>query len=205
MKHKAIKGDRLNRLIKMHGDVCIACGADRDIEWHHVFPLHLGGPDTDENIVPVCRDCHLCIHSGIPMKGYKPPKSRKKKGRKTKMPKNYKDIFDDFIFCRIDKDTLKERLGLSNKNAVTDSQLFMERLKELGITSYRNNILVKRKNGVLYDGCVVGYAKLNGKIKFPLYYNRPEQNTATQMLMYDLKLDFDMIEQHERIVGEMSA
>jgi len=37
---------------------CYFCGSEEQIESHHILPQRFGGPDDDENLVDVCRDCH---------------------------------------------------------------------------------------------------------------------------------------------------
>lgn len=32
------------------------------LEMHHIFPLGMGGPDTEENLVSVCSNGHSAIH-----------------------------------------------------------------------------------------------------------------------------------------------
>jgi len=45
---------------------CAVCGwreAHRDI--HHIVPLNEGGPDTVENKIPLCPNCHRMTHRGL--------------------------------------------------------------------------------------------------------------------------------------------
>lgn len=39
-------------------DRCYFCSSTDEIESHHVLPKRFGGPDTDDNLVDVCRQCH---------------------------------------------------------------------------------------------------------------------------------------------------
>lgn len=41
---------------------CVNCGSEKDIMFHHIVPLALGGNDIVSNIVPLCTDCHYLIH-----------------------------------------------------------------------------------------------------------------------------------------------
>ena len=70
MKHghsKALK----KRLMRRHGG-CQACGGGQlgggrhapVLEIHHYVPRHMGGADTEDNAVLVCRPCHAAIHNG---------------------------------------------------------------------------------------------------------------------------------------------
>lgn len=48
-----------NRTLK--GADCLACGTDRDLEAHHLVPVHVA-PELElepTNLVPLCRDCHF--------------------------------------------------------------------------------------------------------------------------------------------------
>ncbi len=40
------------------GNVCLACGESKPLCADHVRPLSLGGPNTIENIQPLCRQCN---------------------------------------------------------------------------------------------------------------------------------------------------
>lgn len=44
---------------------CGICGEDNPkvIEKHHKFPRRFGGPDTDDNIIKLCANCHRCIEN----------------------------------------------------------------------------------------------------------------------------------------------
>lgn len=44
------------------GRECLRCGADSDLEVHHVEPVSLGGSDDPENIATLCADCHGDAH-----------------------------------------------------------------------------------------------------------------------------------------------
>ena len=40
---------------------CELCGSPRDLQAHHIIPVICGGPDTIENILCVCRKCHVLL------------------------------------------------------------------------------------------------------------------------------------------------
>jgi hypothetical protein len=47
------------RIFHKHGKKCFDCGkTDCKFEMHHVIPLCAGGRDDEDNIVPLCHDCH---------------------------------------------------------------------------------------------------------------------------------------------------
>jgi len=59
---KGIRQDALDR----DGWECHFCGNDRDsgvsLHVHHIEPKSEGGPDTLENLITLCRDCHEKLH-----------------------------------------------------------------------------------------------------------------------------------------------
>lgn len=42
--------------------LCVECGKDRDLHWHHVIPRSRGGTFT----VPLCERCHSSVHFDNP-------------------------------------------------------------------------------------------------------------------------------------------
>jgi 5-methylcytosine-specific restriction endonuclease McrA len=40
----------------------MACGTWEDIEYHHVVPYSWGGKTEIDNIIPLCRKCHIKQH-----------------------------------------------------------------------------------------------------------------------------------------------
>lgn len=52
---------------------CRACGRAKDLEAHHVTPVHAGGPELDpENLVTLCRDCHHSVGHAYDWKAWRP-------------------------------------------------------------------------------------------------------------------------------------
>lgn len=42
---------------------CDTLGVTRPADhWHHLLPRSAGGPNTAENLIPVCFTCHRWIH-----------------------------------------------------------------------------------------------------------------------------------------------
>jgi len=41
---------------------CIFCGSHTDIQLHHIIQKKFGGPDSQDNLVPVCPHCHRVYH-----------------------------------------------------------------------------------------------------------------------------------------------
>ena len=46
------------------GKKCCNCGSEKDIQYHHIIPLSLGGNNILSNIVPLCYSCHSLLHFG---------------------------------------------------------------------------------------------------------------------------------------------
>lgn len=52
---------------------CQACGRARDLEVHHITPVHAGGAELEpENLISLCRDCHLSIGHAYNWMAYRP-------------------------------------------------------------------------------------------------------------------------------------
>lgn len=135
---------------------CVSCESSEGIEWHHAIPLECGGNDVITNIIPVCHKCHMAIHYGISSGKRRIEKARacvKKSGRKRSIPDNYKDLLNDYIFCRIGKKELSKRWGItvtSRKDPtkqipvdmvrLTDKSWYRDYLKELGIAKVENRV-----------------------------------------------------------------
>lgn len=90
-------------LISNKGNVCCNCGDNKNIEFHHIVPLSLGGKDILTNIVPLCNHCHSLIHKVNMGAGALGPQSEKfqkalKEGRvgrpKIKMSDNFLKIYN---------------------------------------------------------------------------------------------------------------
>jgi len=81
---------------------CISCGSSENLEIHHIKPLSEGGKAELENLVLLCKDCHLIVTN--------------KSNSKTK-----KWIFTDFSFARINpefkffKKRIEERIDMFKK------------------------------------------------------------------------------------------
>lgn len=46
-------------LIEKLGGRCQVCGSTQDLEKHHIIPLEKGGPDVPQNLIVLCRECHV--------------------------------------------------------------------------------------------------------------------------------------------------
>lgn len=46
------------------GTQCCNCGATKELEYHHIVPVSLGGNDINSNMACLCYSCHQKIHYG---------------------------------------------------------------------------------------------------------------------------------------------
>ena len=52
------------KLLKDKKGICEICGKKTQTEKHHIKTKGSGGNDTEENLIEVCRICHIKIHTG---------------------------------------------------------------------------------------------------------------------------------------------
>ena len=48
-----------NKKLFVEADRCAYCGSPEDLQWEHIIPLAMGGPDSIDNLVRACRSCNL--------------------------------------------------------------------------------------------------------------------------------------------------
>lgn len=171
---------------------CISCGGT-PIEWHHVVPIEVGGKDVMSNILPVCSVCHKLIHYGENFRLKRLEKARsliKSNGRHRSVPDNYKELLNDYVFCRIGKKELSKRWGVtvtSRKNPdkqipvdmvrLTGKSWYRDYLKELGIEKVENHVdfltNLRSARTIIKDGEYVGTITYrDGRVE-ELYHNAP--------------------------------
>lgn len=142
------------------GRICCSCGRETDaIEWHHIVPKKVGGSDRVTNFAPLCHECHAAVTFMRPPSKYV---RNVRGGRPVNLPNNYREIIDDYIFCRITFNACAERLGRCH--SFTTAKWFKEYLRERGIKDYKNNIaIILSKRGRIAKGDVIGKIKyVNG-------------------------------------------
>lgn len=64
-RKRLTKAQRLEIYNKTDGH-CAYCGCDleyKQIQIDHVVPIHNGGPDTKDNMLPACRSCNHYKHT----------------------------------------------------------------------------------------------------------------------------------------------
>ena len=56
------------RVYRRDGFRCALCDSTRYIQIHHVVPRGKGGPQTEQNMITLCADCHALAH-GTDLRG----------------------------------------------------------------------------------------------------------------------------------------
>lgn len=44
------------------GLCCCNCGSTKDLQYHHIIPISIGGQDINSNMCCLCYDCHYKLH-----------------------------------------------------------------------------------------------------------------------------------------------
>lgn len=126
------------KLIESVGTVCVNCGSDLSVEYHHIVPLAIGGTNRITNIVPLCHVCHEKAHGGRNIRQIMKPI---KTGRKRKpLPPDYEEILELYFTGKIGRKECEKRLGLKEHDKLTEKAFFKEYLKEKKIVSFKNRV-----------------------------------------------------------------
>lgn len=135
---------------------CHVCGSDNMVEYHHIIPLALGGPNTINNFLPLCYKCHKAFHTGRHLNDIIKPKNYGGRPRVEKT-KAY-SVFEKYIGGEIGKKKCQMLLGYSSGTSIVDRAQFKEFMQEQGIKRIRNNVDIVAVNSPdrLIDGCPVG-------------------------------------------------
>lgn len=125
------------------GCTCVNCGSTEDIEYHHIVPICVGGTNKMSNIVPVCRICHISIHTET--------EYRKAAGanavKKPKAKKNdYQEDIMEYATCKIGMRELKERM--SRKGPLSKSKQYKYFLEKHRIEKIENFVDRFQKRGL---------------------------------------------------------
>lgn len=56
-------------IYRRDGFRCALCDSTKYLQLHHVIPRGEGGPDTAQNLITLCSDCHAMAH-GINLRGW---------------------------------------------------------------------------------------------------------------------------------------
>lgn len=116
------------------GEVCVNCGSDKHIEYHHIVPLKNGGTNKLSNIVPICESCHYKAHD---RSGFK----NKNGGRPRKISfEDAEPILEKYFDVKIGAKETKKLLGISQKSQNTWSDLLNEYKEKHNINEFYNRI-----------------------------------------------------------------
>ena len=165
-----------NDIKNIVGNTCCNCQSDKNIEYHHIVPLALGGADIVSNIVPLCHQCHKAAHCGRHISHYRKSVNG---GRKPKSSvEKHSEIFDMYINGEIGRKKAQLLLNYSSKTTLISRPPFKRYLQSKGIKHVRNFVDVVATNNErgLTDGCLVGEIEyLNGN-KENIYYKDTGMN-----------------------------
>lgn len=161
-RESGILGNRAvrKRVFDRWGHKCCNCGTTENLRLDHIVAVKVGGNDIESNLCVLCVQCHYKKHlldktSEEMSRRIKEGKARsiKNDGRPRDVPKDYKELLNDYVFCRIGKKELSERWGVMVKSRkdpsklipvdmvrITDKSWYREYLQELGIKSVTNKV-----------------------------------------------------------------
>lgn len=116
------------------GCVCVNCGSNENIEYHHIVPLKNGGTNNLSNIVPMCRTCHFKSHDKKLFKNIKGGRPKAIEFEEAE------PILHRYYALEIGTKETKELLGISIKNKTTLTTLRNQYEKKYNIEKFRNNV-----------------------------------------------------------------
>lgn len=117
------------------GNICVNCGSDKHIEYHHIVPLKNGGTNRLTNIVPLCEECHCKAHDKAFM-------NNKSCGRPKAIEyENAEPILHRYFNMEIGKKETKELLGIKGNS--TWDRLIKEYKDKHNIGNFYNRIDLK--------------------------------------------------------------
>ena len=183
------------RVFKNWGYKCCNCGTTEDLRLDHIVGIKVGGNDIESNLCVLCVQCHYKKHildktSEAMSERIKAGKARSVKpdGMPRAVPENYKELLNDYVFCRIGKKELGDRWGITATSRkepgkkkpvdmvhLVDRVWYKEYLRELGIAKVHNGIdaHVSKKhpnNHTIKDGTVIGtITYIDGKVEKIVY------------------------------------
>ena len=123
-----------NELENKLGNICVNCGTNELIEYHHIVPLKNGGTNKLTNIVPLCECCHYKAHDKTKMKN-------RNGGRPKAIEfEQAEPILHRYYNLEIGTSETKLLLGLSENNKSTFPRLKKEYEEKHNIKGFYNNI-----------------------------------------------------------------
>ena len=176
MENTKVRKTLSKQIKQLVGNVCCNCGTDKNIEYHHIVPLALGGRDIESNMVPLCHQCHKAAHCGQHISHYRKSING---GRKPKASaEKHSEIFDMYISGEIGRKEVQLLLNYSSKTTLISRPLFKRYLQSKGIRQVRNLVdMVATNNETgLINGCCVGEIEYLDGRKENIYYKDTGMN-----------------------------
>lgn len=144
---------------------CVNCGSTKDISYHHIVPLSLGGTNNITNIVPLCDRCHKLAHGSVNIREtFKPRVTGRKR---LEPPKSYKEVLRRYVNGEIGRRECENALGLSKATKIQDVWYYKEFLNQNNILRHKNKVdLLLNKNECIPKGREIARIEFsNGKIE----------------------------------------
>lgn len=60
---------QVEQILQRDDHRCVRCGADESLIVHHIWPVSQGGTPVAENLVTLCRSCHVVAHDVAMFRG----------------------------------------------------------------------------------------------------------------------------------------
>lgn len=137
LRNEAARKEFRKKLIEKYGCKCANCGSEDAIEYHHIVPIAVGGTNNITNFAPLCCSCHELVHG---IKNIRTLNRTGKTGRKRKIPENYEEILEKYLYGFIGRKECEMLLGINGASKIYDRAFFKEYLKEHGIVEYKNRV-----------------------------------------------------------------
>lgn len=118
---------------------CQYCGSSKELEYHHLVPIGLGGDNRLSNIIPLCHAHHMAITHGGTMENYRDNTNRG--GRPTTVPfTEAEEYIDMYVRGEIGTKCLRSKLKMGESSKLKDNALYKRYVARYGIVSLKNHI-----------------------------------------------------------------
>ena len=147
------------------GSKCVNCGAEKEIEYHHIVPICVGGTNKLSNIAPVCYRCHRAIHGE---KDYRQYRAKEKRERNT----SYDADIALYVSCKMGKQALKSILEMPKRGTLSQNTYYKNYLSSHGISRVINKMdeMIEDCDWPPAKGREIGYILYaNGKVETIFY------------------------------------
>ena len=69
---RSVSGTTQKKIYAKYDNQCAECGADEDLNLHHIIPIKDGGDNSEGNLILLCAGCHQKKHSPDTIYGQEP-------------------------------------------------------------------------------------------------------------------------------------